>query len=658
VRTLRPGSPAVLLAVLVAASALIRFWAATRIPTPWIAPDELIYAELGRSLYAHGTLALLGHRTSFFSLVYPALAGPPLSLGNVAVGYTLLKALQALVMSLAAVPVYLWGRRLVRPRLALLAAALTVAVPGLVYSGLILTEVAFYPLLVLAAWAMAEALVRPTLARQALFVAALLAAVATRLQAVALAPALVTALVFDRRNARRLWPTLAAFAVAAAAWAGWQLRNGGPASKLLGAYQAAGEVHYTARDSAKFVLYHLADVLLFTGVFPLCALVVLLFVRARSREERAYLGVATGVTIWLTVEVGIFASRHVGHLAERNVFALAPILFLALAVWLDRAGPRPLGATAIAVAAAVFLALALPVESFVSAATIPDAPTLIPLYRLHVHAPGVDLDLVLEAVVVAAALAFAFVPRRFVWALPLVLLAGLAGASISASRVVAAEATLVQPGTVGPHRRWVDAAADEPVAYLYTGDVYWNSVWETVFWNRRVQTVYDLLSAQVPGGIPQESLGPLEDGTLVDKFGHRPSVRYVVASDALRFRGRRVVDAGNSISLWRVDPPFRLAQWIQNVRFDGTVERHAKVFVYACRGGRFELEVRAPGARRVELRRNERDFVRWALRAGEERAIVVPARPPKPRGAHLCTFDVLTDAPLEVRQLRYVAAGP
>src|SRR5436189_5207705 len=99
------ASPGVVLTILVAASSVLRFWAATGIPTPWIAPDELIYAELGRSLYAHGTLSLLGHRTSFFSLVYPALAGVPLSVPNVAVGYTLLKAVQALVMSLAAWPV-------------------------------------------------------------------------------------------------------------------------------------------------------------------------------------------------------------------------------------------------------------------------------------------------------------------------------------------------------------------------------------------------------------------------------------------------------------------------------------------------------------------------------------------------------------------------
>src|SRR5204863_1535840 len=123
-------------------------------------------------------------------------------LGDVFDGYSLLKALQAVTMSLAAVPVYLWGRGVVRPSLALVAAALTLAVPGLVYSGLILTEVAFYPLLVVAAWAMAEALVRPTLGRQTLFVAAVLAATATRLQAVALVPAFLTALALDLRKAR------------------------------------------------------------------------------------------------------------------------------------------------------------------------------------------------------------------------------------------------------------------------------------------------------------------------------------------------------------------------------------------------------------------------------------------------------------------------
>ena len=353
-RSLHAPSALVTLGLLVLVSTLLRFWAVTRIPTPWIAPDELIYAELSRSLWEHGNLRLLGRPTSFFSFVYPALAGGPLRFRNVHLGYTLLKELQALLVSLTAVPVFLWGRSFVSTRLALAAAALAVVIPDLAYSGLILTDVALYPVLVLAAWATAAALVRPTLAGQALLVAAIALAAATRLQAAVLVPAFVTAVgvkaLLDReiRWAARLWPTAVGFAALAAGWAGWQLRNGGPASKLFGAYQAAGEIHYSFGNALRFCLYHAGDVLLLTGVVPVCALAVLLVVRPTGAEARAYLAVAASITVWLVAEVGVFASRHVGHLAERNLFALAPILFLALALWLDRGAPRPPVATAAA----------------------------------------------------------------------------------------------------------------------------------------------------------------------------------------------------------------------------------------------------------------------------------------------------------------------
>src|SRR5512139_710394 len=182
-------SSVVVLAGLVVLSAGLRFWAASGIPTPWIAPDEMFYALLGRSLWEHGSLNVLGGPTPFYSFVYPALAGLPLSLGSVHAGYTALKALQAVVMSLAAVPVYLWGRSLMRRGWALAAAALTLAIPGLGYSGLVMTEVAFYPLLVVTAWATARALADPTPRRQALLIGAAALLVATRLQALVLVAA-------------------------------------------------------------------------------------------------------------------------------------------------------------------------------------------------------------------------------------------------------------------------------------------------------------------------------------------------------------------------------------------------------------------------------------------------------------------------------------
>jgi hypothetical protein len=659
VRTLRAASALPWLGLLVGVSTLLRFWAATRIPTPWIAPDELIYAELSRSLWEHGTLHLLGRPTSFFSFVYPAIAGGPLSAPNVHAGYTLLKAIQALLVSLTAVPVYLWGRSFLLARWAFVAAVLALAIPDLAYSGLILTDVALYPVLVLAAWAMASTLVRPTLARQGLLLAAIVLASATRLQAVVLAPAFVTAVgvkaLLDRevRWAARLWPTAAGFAALGAGWAGYQLRNGGPATKLFGAYQAAGEVHYTLGDALRFCLYHAADVVLFTGVAPVCALAMLLVTRPAGAEARAYLATAASVTVWLVAEVGVFASRHVGHLAERNLFALAPILVLALALWLDRGAPRPPVATGAAVAGVLSLVAYLPASSFINAATIPDALTLVPFHRLHVHAPGLNLRLVVLVVVAVAVAAFALVPRL----LPIALLLVFAAASVNVSRVVAAEATRVQPGTVGAHPRWIDEHAPGPVAYLYTGDVYWNSVWESLFWNRRLDRVYDLLLAAVPGGIPQDSLGPYGDGRLVDKFGHGPDVRYVVASDSLLFAGRRLADAGNGISLWQVDPPFRLRQWTQNVRFDGTVEQHAKLVVYACRGGTFRLSLHLRRPTEIRLLRNERPVRFVAVTLGDTTTIRLAAKPQRPLGKNLCTLDLLTRRPLKVEQFRFVRAS-
>src|SRR5439155_1918514 len=182
--------------------------------TPWILPDETLYGELGRSLYHSGSFEILGHPVRFYSLVYPAIAGLPLSLGDAGLGYSLLKPLQALVMSLAAVPTFLWARTLMSRGWALAAAALALTVPGLAYSGLMMTEVAFYPIATLALLLLARALVCPSPTNQMLAVAGIVLASATRLQAVVLAPAFVTALlllaVFERepRLLLRYWPAL------------------------------------------------------------------------------------------------------------------------------------------------------------------------------------------------------------------------------------------------------------------------------------------------------------------------------------------------------------------------------------------------------------------------------------------------------------------
>src|SRR4051812_3541514 len=249
------------LAAIVALSTGLRAWAAVSVPVPWIAPDEMVYGLLGRGLWHHGSLDILGGPTPYYSLLTPILAGLP---------YDPLRVVQALVMSLAAVPAFLWARS-VAPRWALWAAALTVAVPGLAYSGLVMTEVLFYPLLVLAAWAAAEALARRTWQAQALAVAAFLAVAGTRLQAIILLPADATAGGVDAGVARswagwrKLWPAAAGFGGLALAWLVWSLSTGGA---TLGGYQVVADTSYSAGGAAKYVVFHLADLLILCGVVP------------------------------------------------------------------------------------------------------------------------------------------------------------------------------------------------------------------------------------------------------------------------------------------------------------------------------------------------------------------------------------------------------
>ena len=630
-----------LLTGLVALSTLLRFWAGTQIESPWIMPDEVIYAELAESLYREGRFEVLGQPADFLSLVYPALVGPFLAVGDLERGYWWVKLAQALAMSLAAVPVYLWSRRLTTKGWAVVAAALTLSIPGLAYSGLLMTEVVFYPVTVVAALAMALVLERPTAGRTAFLVAAVAVAALTRLQLFVLVPVFATALVaflaVERRprDVVRFLPALGGLVALGAAWAGWRLRDGGPLSRLFGGYEPAGEVDYGVRDAARFALYHAGDLVLLSGILPVCALVVLWACAGRSRPLRAYVAVASSLALWLVLEVGVFASGLVGHLAERNLLPLAPVLFVGFVAWLGLGGPRPRVATALGGALVVGLLVAMPVAGLVSEVSFHNTFALLPLVELERSAPGVDPDLVVVAVAAAVVALFAWLPRRLLWVLPLALAIALVETSAWVSSEVATLAKAAQGQSIGTERRWIDDRADGPVAYLYLGEVNWPAVWQNAFWNQRIERVYGLLTARVVGGLPHVSVGPQADGRLVLPDGSPAEGAYAVASYPVTFRGRALESAGDGLVLWQLDPPFRLSVWTQRVA------GHVRVLVYGCGGGELRLELEGPGPATIELRRNDAPYRTVALSEDGTWSGVVPAAPPAPAGKRVCTFDVL-----------------
>ena len=87
----------------------------------------------------------------------------------------------------------------------------------------------------------------------------------------------------------------------------------------------------------------------------------------------------------LTLEVALFASRFVGHLAERQLITAAPALFLALGLWLDRGAPRPQPWTSLAAAVVAVPVVLLPVRVLSNDLTAHNSFTTVPLAKLQEH---------------------------------------------------------------------------------------------------------------------------------------------------------------------------------------------------------------------------------------------------------------------------------
>jgi hypothetical protein len=630
----------VLVAALVVLSAGLRFAAARTVPSPWIAPDEMLYALLARGLGDHGRLEVLGGHTGFYSAVFPALLALPLKLGDTATAYTAAKVVQAIVMSLTAVPVYLWGRTLMRPRWAVVAAALTLAVPGLAYTGTLMTEVAFYPATVLAAWATARAIERPSLWRHAQLAGALALAVGIRLQAIVLLPAALTAIGLaalfarDLRRVRAHWPLVAAAGLFAAvgAIAG---------ATALGGYSVVGTGSYDPGEAAAFVAYHAAGLLLLTGVVPGVALALLAVEAARGRESaptQAYVAVAASFAIWTVVEVGIFVSRFADGIGERYLLGLAPLLFLALALWLDRGAPRSFATAATAAFGAAALLVALPYRRFVTIDQVQDSMTfsaVLPLLQAH---PGLDPLLVVGIPGVALAACAAVLPRRALASLAALVLVAFVAASAAATNEMRSLSHDAQQRLVGPDPRWIDEVADGPVAYVFGGGAFFTAAWLNPFWNERITGVYDMPSAHVRGPMPQQRLEVGGDGVLrVD--GEPIRARYAVLPSWLAADGdvvatTQLVDADEpERTLWRLRGTPRLFEQRGGFQPNGDIPYRAEVREFACaRGGTFTVTLIGKTEQTVDLLVNGRVAKTVSLAGSEDTPTVYVPATASPRG--------------------------
>src|SRR5919204_1166075 len=125
---------AVLVGVLLVAAVAARVLLNRSVLAPWIQEDELQYAEMAKSFAATGEYLFRGQPHHVMT-IYPALIAPAWWTGSMTTTYALAKAFNVVLMTLAAVPLYLWARRLVSPAYAVLAVVLLLAMPGFVYTG-------------------------------------------------------------------------------------------------------------------------------------------------------------------------------------------------------------------------------------------------------------------------------------------------------------------------------------------------------------------------------------------------------------------------------------------------------------------------------------------------------------------------------------------
>lgn len=586
--------PGLWLTGLVAVSAIARFVVSLRSPVPWIFPDEWIYAELAKSVSQSGRFDVWGTvwpvRTS--GPLYPILVSPAYALTSSGEdALIVIKALNALFMSLAAIPAYLLARRILSRQTAFLLAVLTLLVPAMVYTTKVMTENVAYPVFLFAALGIVRVLEHPTAARQALALALLGLAFLTRGEMLVLVPAYLSAIVLlailDARSTdggsdvRSTWSRLRAYratwiivsAGAAVALAAPLVLSRSP-TVLLGSHaQLLNKVRLPS--TPQWLVYQLGELDLASGIVPFAAylLVVTLVVRNRRapRSHRVFVALSTSLVAWFVLLGAAYATqpRPLPHVFERYVFYVQPCLFLGFLLWLAEGLPRPRRWALAATGVACALPAALPFATLLNGhewGVSSSTPALVPWALLHPILG--DPLLVLGILAVAAGLGAMFLRigsdrRGFLalalvcnlWAVTLVVAHEDASVSRSAAARLAAE-----PG-------WVDATvgADAEVAGIYPGsdpeapdDAY--GLLEAQFFNRSVRIMYDL-GPPMKEGIPSRPLTVRGSELLI---GRTPPLRplahrYVLIADRVPLTGDLLArDRRSQLVLYDVDGSVRL----------------------------------------------------------------------------------------------------
>ncbi len=667
--------PTLVVGVVIVVSIVGRFAAAQRFTVPWIAPDEMLYGLLGMSLWDDGTLSIRGAASPYYSLLTPGLVGAGFAGRELGDGVQVAQLLQTLAMSSAAIPTYLWARRLSTAWWGVAAAAITVAGPVLTYGGLLMTEALFYPACVWATYAFAQALERPTIERQGLFLLTVTIAVSVRMQAIVLLPAFPLAAWLYARAApgeRRFRPLAPlALGIAGAILAAGLIRLLAPEAlgldDLLGAYATLGESNSLDVGLVQELVGHLGAVILAACVVPAIATVVLVVAVLRRRvtapATQAFAATAAAFVALITIQVSLFAADHLDHVSQRYLITVLPVLAVGLAAWVGAGAPRPPRTVLLAGAGAVAVVAFVSPSDLSPPTAMHDALSTTLLLRLAEHPDLARVGLVSLAVVGIALVAAT--PRRWLSLLPVVTIAVMLATSVDAVLVVTRLSEHEElDARGGVERNWLDLNASGPVTLFVTGDRPWATESRTIFWNTSVREV--LVLPLVEGGVlgtPTPVVIDPGSGRVLTSDG-RPIARelLVAAPRAVSLDGEElaVMPASAATSpglvLWRAASPLRVAARVVGVLPNGDFTGRMTVTVPGCLRGALEVTLIGKSGDPIQVAVNGVPTNELDVAPGSTPTVAIPA-PDYVDGSSSCEFSLETIGYVGTTRIAYVTAG-
>ncbi|HEY7003488.1 MAG TPA: hypothetical protein VH281_04350 [Gaiellaceae bacterium] len=625
---------------LVLVAIVFRVLLSRRMPGPWIMADEVTYSELAKS-FAESHRMLYHGRPRTFQTIYPVFVSPAWLADPIPTAYGIAKGLNAVLMTLAAVPFWFWARRLMPAVHAFVALVLFLLLPAFIYTNEIMTENLAFPAVLLALFTIAVALERPTPWRQLLAVAAIGFACLARLQSLVLLIGLPTAVLLkglldaQAAGARRPWRAMLAvvrqFAwalgiilVGAIGYLVFKFAQGASPSAVLGTYEGT-QSGYSVSGVARWFVLHVAELPYSVGLIPVCAFIVLAGSALRrgavtTPAQRAFLAVSLGVAPWMILQVAAFASRFSFRVEERNMLYLGPLFLLALLLWIAEGLPRPPVLTAVAAVVPFVLLVSLPLDTLLNVSIRSDTFSFSPLLRLESRLSGglTDVRIVLALGGIVAAVAFVSLPRRYaapVFVVGVALFLAVSSKSAFGGARGLALGARAAPGATDVN--WIDdrLGSDESVVFVNdqpdTGNPH--LLWQTEFWNRSVHPLLNITTPHDVLGdtaVVDPATGEIT-AALPDVARDAAAAQYAVAPTTTSLAGR-VVERTGQLALYRVDQPLRIARSASGIFSDGWMGATAALVEYSPPGGRrgvlvlrFSLPKGVP-AERVTVRQGGR----------------------------------------------------